>query len=145
MPERNRRAALRAVHAAADDADGKLGVPELPAAQPEPEPAPAPEPEPVAVTPPRRGKPARSAEALLPESWREKIEQVGQADAVEVGGERVRRRMDEETVYLAVRVPRSLRDAVRKRSERLDVSIQEFTVNAVTLLLEATARAAELD
>lgn len=152
MPERNRRAALRAVQAAADDADGKLGVPELPAAQrePEPEPVPRPEPdegpEPVAVTPaPRRGKPARSAEALLPESWREKIEQVGQADAVEVGGERVRRRMDEETVYLAVRVPRSLRDAVRKRSERLDVSIQEFTVNAVTLLLEATARAAELD
>lgn len=201
MNRRNRQAALRAVKAAADDAEGKLGIadelsPELPA---EPTPEPAPEPALVAVesapaepvktpsedrtafeskvetapkVPPAKGgngragtngtshrngtngtpngaKPAPKAgsdhalEGLLPDDWRERVDLAQEAEAVVVGGERVRRRVDESTVYLAVRVPRSLRDAVRRRAERLDVSMQDFVVRAAELLLEATSRAAE--
>jgi hypothetical protein len=164
MSQRDRRAALRAVQAAVLDAEGKLGAlepwPGTP--EPEPEPSPAPEPAPpVALEPPKPRPPAPEPptpasaepaspapagddlEALLPDEWRSRIDQVHTAEAVEVGGERVRRRVEEETVYLAVRVPRSLRDAIRRRSERLDVSIQEFVLHAARLLLEATARAAE--
>jgi hypothetical protein len=163
MPNRDRRSALRAVSAAIGDAEGKLGALDRSAAPPAP---PEPAPEPVAVTlvpetapeaqpiaPPRRAeqrsapkaKPAPeppASEDLLPSDWLQRIDDAKQAEAVDVGGERVRRRVEEETVYLAVRVPRSLRDAVRRRSDRLDVSIQEFVVHAAQMLLEATARAA---
>lgn len=157
MSQRDRRSALRAVQAAAEDASGKLGVaadlpPTLTAvAAPAPEPEPAPEPVAEAAPPtkPRqaaaKAKPAQDPEleSLLPDEWRAKVETAKSAESVEVYGEKVRRRVDEEMVYLAVRVPRSLRDAVRKRADRLDVSIQDFVVRANQMLLEATVRAGE--
>ncbi|MBI2300829.1 MAG: hypothetical protein HYU66_18120 [Armatimonadetes bacterium] len=162
MSTRDRRAALRAVHAAANDAGGKLLAPEPLPVAPEPEPAALPEPAPPAAVPAavsRRAAAIRprlvpqpepepvaqpaGLEALLPDEWRRKVDQATSAEAVEVHGERVRRRVEEEMVYLAVRVPRSLRDAVHKRADRLDVPVQEFVVRACRLMLDATARAAE--
>jgi hypothetical protein len=161
MPDR--RSALRAVQAALGDAEGKLGALERPAPPslppvvreaPAPEPpvavavaeppAPPTEPEPARRAAPAKPKPAAATpvEDLLPSDWQRRIDDAKQAEAVEVGGERVRRRVEEETVYLAVRVPRSLRDAIRRRSDRLDVSIQEFVVQAAQMLLSTTARAA---
>lgn len=170
MSQRDRRAALRAVQAAVGDATGKLGAlqsepdaPPLPEPEPEPTPAPVEAPAAVPVLPPPsapsapapsrpraaastpKPEPADELESLLPEEWRDRIEQATTAEAVEISGERVRRRVEEETVYLAVRVPRSLRDAIRRRAERLDVSIQEFVVRSARLLLDATARAVEDD
>ena len=153
MPNRDRRSALRAVSAAIGDAEGKLGaLAAVPVDAPEPEPTPepvtvtlVPEPKPAERRSAPKAKPAPpapSSEELLPSEWLQRIDDAKQAEAVDVGGERVRRRVEEETVYLAVRVPRSLRDAVRRRADRLDVSIQEFVVHAAQMLLEATARAA---
>ncbi|MCC7494705.1 MAG: hypothetical protein IT204_20265 [Fimbriimonadaceae bacterium] len=169
MTDRDRRAALRAVQAAASDAAGKLGPAEQlpPPAEPtltlaprdtapllalsEPAPAlvepPPPAAEPAAAPPeqPSESVTPVAPEELLPATWRERIDAAAEAERVEVGGETVRRKVEEEWVYLAVRVPRSLRDAVRRRADRLEVSMQEFVVSASNLLLQATARAAERD
>lgn len=128
MSRRDRRAALRAVEAAIADATGKLGDPhDEPPVEPEPPSEPGPP----------------SAEALLPDEWRARLDDAAEAEPVEVHGERVRRHLQEETVYLATRVPRSLRDAVRRRADRLEVTMQDLIVLAMRLILDATARAAE--
>lgn len=131
MSRRDRRSALRAVEAAVADAAGKLGGLE-------------PEPGDASPTPDTIGpRPTIGAEALLPETWRERVDEAAAAESVELHGERVRRRVEEETVYLATRVPRSLRDAVRRRADRLDVSMQDLILLGMQVILEATARVAE--